>query len=257
MHSFTFILSMMFSFTAGCIFLEVKAQGQELGADDSASSVETTPSSDKKKSKKKPASEPVETQDDETQSSTVPPKPEETDSDKKTEAPIVRSATSIALDERLSLGTAIGWAYVKPSAGTWSGLGTSTLSGSWRKSPKPDGSLFITGRYTPYSGVWRLNDRDYDTTIHGGFIGASWLLPFAPGKSEIKAGVELGYLMVYAIPQDGAEVDGKAKGGKVAGGFSTEINWTFLSKLKIGPVIRVGAGSFSSVFVGAAANYVF
>lgn len=170
---------------------------------------------------------------------------------------VARSATSIALDERLSFGTGLGWAYVKPATGKWEGIGASTLFGSWRKSPKPDGSLFITGSYTPYAGTWLVDERYYNTTVHAFMGGASWLLPFSAGKAEVKAGVELGYLMVYAIPQDRVDADGKVKAGKFGAGGNVEMNWTVLNKVKIGPMARFSAGGFTTAFVGAAARFVF
>lgn len=231
MRSLNLILSLMISFFASIALLTDNAQAQEADTEEPETKAETE----------------------------VEPKPSGKDAipaEPKPEAPLVRSATSLALENRLSLGTSVGWAYVKPSAGTWTGIGGSTLHGSWRNSAKPDGILFITGRYAPFTGVWRLNDRDYNTTAHGLFAGTSWLLPFSK-KAEIKAGVEVGYLMVYAIPQDRAEVDGKVKGGKAAAGITSEVNWTVLSKMKIGPTIRVGGGGFTYASLGAAANYVF
>ena len=204
----------------------------------------------KKKSKKAPAEEEqAETTKDDQPAGTETHTPEHP-------VAVARSATSISLDERLSLGTGLGWAVVKPQIGKWQGVGATTVVGSWRKSQKPDGNLFITGSYTPYAGTWLVDDRFYDTTVHAFMGGVNWLFPLAANKG-LKAGVELGYLMVYASPQDRSDADGKVKGGKFAAGGNLELDWTVLGKVKVGPMVRVNGGGFSTAFVGAVANFVF
>lgn len=222
--------------------------------EDETSTEEAPPPAAEKLNKKKSKKIPAEEQEVET---TKPDDQQKTETH-PSEHPVAvaRSASSIALDERLSLGTGLGWAYVKPQAGKWQGAGASTIVGAWRKSQKPDGNLFITGSYTPYSGVWLVDDRYYDTVVHAFMGGVQWLFPLAANKG-IKAGVELGYLMVYATPQDRSEADSKVKGGKFAAGANLGMDWTLLGKLKVGPVIRVNGGGFSNAFAGAVANYVF
>lgn len=230
------------------------AAAQDNAAEESAPEVEKPVS--EKPAKKKPAKKPAEEQEEQT-ADEQPSKPTETPAKPETPVVVTRSATSLALDERLSVGSGIGWSYVKPKVGKWNGLGTTTVIGSWRKSPKPDGTLFITGSYTPYAGTWLVDERFYNTTAHAFTGGASWLLSSTPGKASIKAGVELGVLMVYASPQDGSEADGQVKGAKFAGGGNFEMNWTFLNKVKAGPFLRLNAGNFSTAFLGGAVHCMF
>lgn len=213
----------------------------------------TPPAAEKHKKKAKKAATPEEEQTEATQNGD----PEKSaDAEATPLVTVTRSQTSIALDERLTIGTGIGWAYVKPQVGKWQGVGASTVVASWRKSPKPEGNLFITGSYTPYTGAWLVDERYYDTTVHALMAGVNWLFPLGANKG-LKAGVELGYLMVYANPQDRVDADGKVKGGKFAGGGSLEMDWTLLGKVKVGPMIRVHGGGFSTAFAGAVVNYVF
>lgn len=172
---------------------------------------------------------------------------------------IPRSALSKKLDSRLSLGTSIGWGVVKPAKGTWIGLGTSELSFQYRNSAKADGKLYITGRYAPFAGVWTVDKRDYDTTLHGLYGGAEIHLPGTPLPSTtLKAGVELGYMLVYAKPQDRAEADSAVKGGKLNLTAGGGMDWSLLdNKIKVGPFARLHLIGFTIVNVGASARFVF
>lgn len=168
-----------------------------------------------------------------------------------------RSVTSHTLDERLLIGTSLGWSKITPTQGTWSGLGTSSINVAWRTSRQADGNLYITGRYTTYAGNWLYENHYYDTTIHGLISGLEWVLPFHLGRAQWKAGVELGYLMVYAKRQDSGEVDSKVKSNKASVGGATDVYWTILDKVRIGPFVQVSGGGFSIAQFGGAAAFVF
>jgi len=171
----------------------------------------------------------------------------------------VKSELSKSLDSRLSLGTSLGWAIVKPAKGTWSGLGTSDLSARWRQSRKEDGNLFITARYAPFIGTWTVDKRDYDTTLHGVFGGAELHKPTGLfGDANLKAGVELGYMLVYAHPQDKAKAASDVKGGKVNLAAHGGLEWSLLSdKVKVGPIARVHIVGFSMLNLGGSIHFVF
>lgn len=173
--------------------------------------------------------------------------------------PVIRSALSKKLDGRLSLGTSVGWGIVKPSKGTWIGIGAADLSFQYRNSAKPDGKLYFTGRYAPFAGVWTVDRRDYDTTLHGLYGGAEFHLPGTPLPSTtLKAGVELGYMIVYAKPQDHAEASSAVKGGKVNLAAGGGMDWSILdNKIKVGPFARLHLIGFTIFNVGASARFVF
>ena len=194
--------------------------------------------------------------------------PQEADGDDNEESPPAKEAgkpaakpeekapTPSAVNGRLTLGTSVGWAVIKPAKGTWTGLGTSDIMARWRNSAKEGGKLYITGRYAPFAGVWRVNRRDYDTTLHGFFGGTEYLMPM--GSMNLKAGVELGYLLVYAKPQDGASASSDVKGGKVNISAGGGADWGFFSdKVRIGPFARVHFAGFSIVNIGGSAQFVF
>lgn len=202
-----------------------------------------------------PASKkPVETKDEAEGAADVATK-------EKPEAPpeIIRSEISKAMDNRLSLSTSLGWAVVKPSQGTWIGIGASDLSARWRESQKGDGKLFITIRYAPFTGVWSVSDRDYDTTLHGIYGGAEFHKTLeAMGAATLKAGVELGYMLVYADPQDKAEAADDVKSGKVNLTTGGGLEWGLLKdKVKVGPFARLHLAGFTIFNVGGSINFVF
>jgi type IV secretory pathway VirB10-like protein len=172
---------------------------------------------------------------------------------------VVRSQMSKAMDNRLSLSTSLGWAVIKPSKGAWIGVGASDLSARWRESQKGDGKLFITMRYAPFTGVWSVSDRDYDTTLHGIYGGAEFHKTLeAMGAATLKAGVELGYMLVYADPQDKAEAAGDVKSGKVNLTTGGGLEWGILKdKVKVGPFARLHLAGFTIFNVGGSINFVF
>jgi hypothetical protein len=172
---------------------------------------------------------------------------------------VVQSQQSKAIENRLSLTTSLGWAVVKPANGTWAGIGASDISARWRESNKGDGKVFITARYVPVAGVWTVDDRDYDTTLHGIFGGAEYEKPIEfMGAPTIKAGVELGYMLVYAKPQDKAEAANDVKGGKVNVAAGGGADWAMLNgKIKVGPFARLHFVGFTIVNVGGSVNFVF
>lgn len=172
---------------------------------------------------------------------------------------ISRSQISQDMDNRLSLATSLGWALIKPSKGSWIGIGAGDLSARWRESHKGDGKLFITARYAPFAGVWTVSDRDYDTTLHGIYGGAEFHRPLESlGAATLKAGVELGYMLVYAEPQDKAEAADDVKGGKVNLATGGGLEWGLLKdKIKVGPFARLHLAGFSIFNVGGSINFVF
>lgn len=158
-----------------------------------------------------------------------------------------RSQFSKRLAKRLSLATSLGWAVVKPSTGSWSGIGASDITARWRESRKADLMFMITARYAPMTGVWRVDQRDYDTTLHGMYFGVELQKPIeSMGAPTIKTGLELGYVMVHAAPQDKAEADSKVKGGKINLAVSGGADWDILGgKIKVGPFVRAHLAGFS------------
>lgn len=174
-------------------------------------------------------------------------------------AVVVQSQASKSIEGRLSLASSLGWAIVKPSKGTWIGIGASDLAVRWRESRKGDERLLITGRYAPVSGVWTVNDRDYDTTLHGIYAGAEYQKPLeAMGAATLKAGLELGYMLVYAVPQDKAEASSDVKGGKLNLATGGGLEWGILNdKVKFGPFARLHFAGFTILNLGGSINFVF
>ncbi len=189
------------------------------------------------------------------------PPPDETKGEtaKVDAKPVKKSASSKTLENRLSVGTSLGWSIIKPSKGTWIGVGSSDASFRWRLSPKEDAPLYITGRYAPFAGVWSTGNRDYNTTLHGLYGGAEYLMASRlMGAVNLKANVELGYMLVYAKAQDSAPEASEVKKGTVNLAAGAGAEWGLLSnKVKIGPFVRLHVAGFSIINVGGSAQFVF
>jgi hypothetical protein len=178
-------------------------------------------------------------------SSTIAPKPME------------RSATSLRLNDRLAIGTTMGWRIVKPAEGEWIGIGGSDLNLSWKFSSNTDSRLFLTTRYTPVTGVWKYEDRYYNTTLHGLFVGSDLVLPVRLGSSNLRFGGEVGYLLVYTTAQDEAEIDSETRTNRFAYGLTSDWTWQIMEKVWAGPSIRLTAGAFATTSIGAGMRFVF
>lgn len=172
---------------------------------------------------------------------------------------VVKSSAGKSLENRLSLGTSVGWSIVKPAKGTWIGVGSSDVSARWRASANDDSPLYITGRYAPLAGVWTTGNRDYDTTLHGIYGGAEYLIPTALlVTAHLKANVELGYMLVYARAQDNAPEASDVKRGTINLATGGGAEWGLLSnKVKMGPFVRLHFAGFTIINVGGSAQFVF
>ena len=170
--------------------------------------------------------------------------------------PVVKSDSSLFLEKRFSLGTSVGWAVVKPSKGTWVGLGASEVSFQWRLSSDDSSPLSVTGRYAPFAGVWTVNKRDYDVAVHGIYGGAEYRIP--AGTATLRAAAELGYMLIYARAQDKTKLTSDVMGGKANISLGGGADWKFASdKILVGPFARFHVGGFSIFNVGASARFVF
>lgn len=161
------------------------------------------------------------------------------------------------INDRLQLGVSLGFASIKPSAGSWQGLGFSSVTGAWKGSSKVESSFYISGRYTPYAGVLTVEHEDYDAAMHGFFVGPQWQLPIGSQGRVLKAGLELGYLLVYAKPQDRYSTATKAKENKVVAGGGVEFAWMLLENVQLGPFLAAHAGSTQIYQGGVASSFLF
>jgi hypothetical protein len=158
---------------------------------------------------------------------------------------------------RLALGTSLGLRQVKPAEGTWTGVGAVSVHSDWRLSEKPEGKFFARLRYSPYAGIWKVDDRFYDTTFHGFFAGVGYFGPITPGGGRINPSLEVGYLMVYARPQDGEIADTKVKKGKISANATVEALWVFKEKIEFGPFLGGEFGGIQAVHGGIRSRFVF
>jgi len=157
---------------------------------------------------------------------------------------------------RLSLGSAIGIASIKPLGGSWSGGGFASVTSEWRLLPKSE-SWLLSARYTPYAGTLNIEGDYYDATIHGIFLGGKGAKSNLLGASTFKVGVDVGYLLIYSKPQGGYESTRSSKEGKVSVGTSTELVWKTMEKMQVGPFLAASFGNIQMIQGGALALFLF
>ncbi len=170
---------------------------------------------------------------------------------------VAKSSSSKKLDNRALLGASVGWVSMRSTSSTWAVGGASSVFGAWRLSQKEDGLVYATGRYTPFAGTLKCDEISYDATGHGFFGGAYFLIPNLPSQTALKLGGELGFLKVYAKPQDGSSGDAKAKKSAPLAGLNAELDWTFLEKVQLGPFINAYFGGATIVYLGASTSLAF
>lgn len=157
-----------------------------------------------------------------------------------------RSATSLALADRLNIFTTIGFSKVTPKEGTWTSLGQTSLGIGWRFTEKETNNAHGTIRIVPLTGVWKVEDRYYDTAVQGVFFGGEWQPNPATAFWDYRIGGELGYQFVSVRPQDRADPEKKFNAGKF--GFAITARGTRLigEKISIGPALRLASGYFTT-----------
>ncbi len=174
-------------------------------------------------------------------------------------APKVKSAASKSVGGNLFMSTSFGWINASRGSGTWRSSGMSdVLIGYKVATLSPTMSVAGTYRYAPigvsgeeglhsYRGVWEMHN-------FGG------MLNYVVNPSIAAIGTaEVGYVAAHLHSTDGLTEDPKAEKGGVSVGAGGGADFSIGEKntVSVGPRLRLSFGSFSTVQLAGAFNFLF
>ncbi len=176
----------------------------------------------------------------------------------KAETPMVKSASSKAISDKLFMGTSFGWVKAAKSGGTWQGSGMSDLTIGYKVANLSSVmSLAATYRYAPVAVSGTEDDQSYRGVWESHFFGGK--LNYSLGSTLSAVGsAELGYVQVHVKPTDGLVETAKASkgGGQLALGGGAD--WQMIDKAcTVGPRLYLGVGSFTTVQIAGAIGFMF
>jgi hypothetical protein len=170
-----------------------------------------------------------------------------------------RSAASKAIEDKLVLGTGLGWISLSGEGGNWNAGFHSQLFMTYALPVNVAGfALAGSFRYLPLDVTPKIDKNSYRGVVEGLMFGAEGRMKVtAPTNMAYVATAELGYMKTSLDPSDDlAKISSHGKSGvslAVGGGA----DWTFLGKLAGGPRVRLGFGSYSMFEVSGAIGCYF
>jgi hypothetical protein len=172
---------------------------------------------------------------------------------------VSRSASSKAIEDKLVLGTGLGWISLSGQGGNWAAGFHNQLFMTYALPVNVAGfALAGSFRYLPMDVTPKIDNNSYRGVVEGLMFGAEGRMKVTvPTNMTYVATAELGFMKTSLDPADDlAKVSSHGKSGvslAVGGGA----DWTFLSMLAGGPRVRLGFGSYSMVEISGAIGCYF
>lgn len=174
-------------------------------------------------------------------------------------APMAKSASSKAIAGNLFLSTSFGWIKSSRSTGTWRSSGMSdVLIGYKVATLSPAMTVAGTYRYAPIGVSGELDSHSYRGIWEMHNLGGQANYTVTPSITALGS-AELGFVSAHMHATDGLPGDDKAAAGGVSIGLGGGADYYIGEKStsSIGPRLRVGFGSFTTVQVAGAFNVLF
>lgn len=176
-------------------------------------------------------------------------------------APEPPSALSLALADKLTLGTGLALVVASPPSGTLATRGAGEFFLRYVLPANILSGLDLLGsfRYLPISGVAVVDGQSFRTSYEALNFGAvgRYRLQGVAADPALLASFEVGYVLVHAASLDGLELASDASENGVAVTVGTGADWMVLPKFLLGPRLYFGFGRLSVVQVSGAAGFVF
>jgi len=173
-------------------------------------------------------------------------------------APMVQSATSKALDDRLSLSTSFGWIRASQSEGDWRSSGVSDVTLAWRLGLKTIDKLdlWTSLRYAPIAIAGEIDGVSYRGVWEAWNIGAIGKYLVGNGLRAVGS-FEVGYVLVYLRPLNDIETSKNHEKNGVMASLGAGVDWDVVPKFAFGPRLNVGFGSTTAIQVAASGTFTF
>lgn len=175
------------------------------------------------------------------------------------EAPMEKSALSKSLENKLYIASGAGLSTLDGSKGDWSTRGSGDFSIGYRAMDNLMGRFSLNGtfRYHPFDVVVSSDTRSSRGIVEIYYFGAEGIMALGGGLEVVGTG-ELGLVSVSLKSVDGYEEDPSLEDGSailtIGGGADMNI---IEGKVKAGPRMYIGAGSFQAITVGGVLKFIF
>ncbi len=167
-----------------------------------------------------------------------------------------QTAASKALADRLSIRTGLGLGSIQADGENWRSLGMGELGIGFAMSPIAGMNWAMTFRYVPADVRPQLDEQSFVGVVEAYHVGATVRHPSIVAGNAF-ASAELGLMSIHLRDSDPIpnEDDPPTTGFNVTLGGG--IDWAILDKVRAGPAVHVGFGSFSTMQIGGSAAFVF
>lgn len=173
--------------------------------------------------------------------------------------PMVQSAASKAIAQKLWIATSFGWVKVSRSEGDWNGSGMTDVAIGYKLMPiGTNMSIDGTYRYAPVAISGEIDDRSYRGVWETHYFGGRFKYNVSQSLTALGT-AEAGYVLVYLRPTDNLEQEAKYE----ENGFSMVVgggaDWHLLENgaFSAGPRLNLGFGSVTTIQVAGAATFLF
>ena len=165
------------------------------------------------------------------------------------EKPVERSATSLALEDKLQFTAGLNVGKLKGKNGSWANRGSGDLGLAYMISGKvsPKNPLFIIFNYRPFDSVVAYEEQTYRSVTEGFFFG---IKKYQQLKETFyaSAAVQLGYVKNSVTPTDGLTPSATLNHSDAMLTASTALEWKLRDKIFLGPQFLLGFGSVYSAY---------
>jgi len=183
---------------------------------------------------------------------------QEAKADKEAE-PLVQSATSKKIADKLLLQTSVNWAHVSASKGDWQAGAATEVTVGYRLPNKYRGiSMWGLLRYTPMDFTAVIGLQSYRGVSESYLVGALAQMPIKEGLSGF-ASIEVGYMQVGMYESDHAATTEKNEFDRYGGQYAitTGLKWAVMEKIELGPRLAASFGTLQVTEVGGLVQFVF
>lgn len=174
------------------------------------------------------------------------------------ETTVTQSATSKALNDKLSIGTGFGFYMASASEGEWSSRGGAELAAYYVLPYVTHSAWSLSGsfRYATFDATAVLDRLSYRGTVEGYHLGAMARIGRNTKMSFIGSG-EVGMMVVHMYSLERVEVDDKLNSNGVNVTLGGGVDWQLQPKLFLGPRLGLGFGRLQTVQLSGNATFMF
>lgn len=175
----------------------------------------------------------------------------------QTAAPAVRSEISKKIDNKLVLGTSLGWVSLSGEGGNWNAAFHGQIFLAYALGINLVGfELGATARYVAMDVTPRIDKNSYRGVVEGYSFGAEGRKVLNESWTAV-AGADLGYFITSLDSSDDLPKVAAHEENGISLAVGGGADWAWSEKIKLGPRARLGVGGFSTFEISGALSCYF